>query len=128
MKFEIQERAKEIISKIEELLSSTPTTMKSIVEKRPSAHGIYAISDENDEAIIYVGMTKTAGGGVGQRLSDHLNMTGKTAKTILRTFMSGDKVAAGKCLVRILEVENRTERRNIESVAIGILSPKFNKP
>jgi len=73
-------------------------------------------------------MTKTAVGGLGQRLWDHSNMTGKTAKTILRTFMGGDKTAAGKCLVRLLEVADRVERRNIEAVAIGILSPKFNKP
>jgi hypothetical protein len=73
-------------------------------------------------------MTKTAFEGLGQRLWDHLNMTGKTAKTILRTFMGGDKIAAGKCLIRMLEVEDRIERRNIESVAIGVLSPKFNKP
>jgi hypothetical protein len=45
MKFQIQPRAAELISKVETLLASEPVTMKVAVEKYPSAHGVYVISD-----------------------------------------------------------------------------------
>ena len=127
MKHAKQYKILAVEARVRELLSQQPITMREVVKLYPGFHGVYAISDPLDEEIIYVGLSKTAKGGIGQRLGDHINLTGKSATSILRTFVGGDISLARSYLVRVLQVDDWTERRNIEAVAIGALSPKFNK-
>ena len=117
-------RVGKVMSQLEELLSKDFETMKDAVKRYPTRHGVYAISNPNDDEIVYVGMSKTAKDGVGQRLSDHLN--NKEAAT-LKSMAGGDKKKAEEYCVRILEEDAFITRRNLEAFAIGVLSPRFNK-
>ena len=127
MKHAKQYKILAVEARVRELLSQNPVTMGEIVKARPEFQGVYAISDPSDEEIVCVGLSKTAKGGIGQRLGDHINLTGKSATSILRTFVGGSLELARSFQVRVLRVDDWTERRNIEAVAIGALSPKFNK-
>lgn len=127
MKHALQYKITEVDARVRELLAALPITMRNAVKDNPLYHGVYAISDPQDLEILYVGMSKNAKGGIGQRLDDHVSLTGESATSILRTWIGGDLEIARSYLVRILRVDDYFERRNIEAVAIGALSPKYNK-
>jgi len=121
MKHAVRIRLAKPLGLLEELLSKPPEKINAAY---PTFHGVYAISDEEDSCVIYVGMTKTGADGIGQRLYDHLNNNGVSD---LKTFLGGDKEKAGECHVRYIEVLEYLDRRNLESLAIAVLSPKHNK-
>jgi excinuclease UvrABC nuclease subunit len=124
MKHGSQLRVGRVLVQLEELLSKPPEKMKDAVDRYPKRHGVYVISDPEDSEIVYVGMSRTAKEGVGQRLKDHLN---NKEAAVLKSMVGGDKKKAEQYFVRIIEVDDNITRRNLEALAIGALSPKFNK-
>jgi hypothetical protein len=124
MKHGNQVRLGRVLTQFEELLSKTPEKMIDAVKRYPKRHGVYAISDPEDTEIVYVGMSKRGVDGVGQRIFDHLMNSGSSD---LKIMIGGDKKKAEQYFVRIIEEDDYISRRNLEAVATGTLSPKFNK-
>lgn len=113
-----------MLVQLEKLLSSKPERINDAIKRYPTRHGVYAISDPEDFELIYVGMSKTGKEGVSERLWDHLN---DREAAVLKSMVGGDKKKAEQYFVRIIEEDDYITRRNLEALAIGALSPRYNK-
>ena len=128
MKNKIKKRVSDLQTQLGVLLSKEPETIICAVERyrklfkcnRVKSDGIYMVSKPNDkDTMIYIGRTITAKQGLKQRLSNHLQ------KQALGRYRAKKKDVA-KYLVRVCEESDCTARRDFETFAIGVLSPKFN--
>jgi len=101
-----------------------PESVDDCIARAPVEHGVYVISDPTDSEPVYVGRTKTAAKGLGQRMWDHRNNNGSAD---LNQKLGGNKLLAGHHNVRVLAIEDRDLRRIVEHFGIGVLNPKYNK-
>jgi len=120
----MQTRLAKLLGLLVELLDKPGEKITDAARQYPKFHGVYAISDEKDSGVIYVGASKSGTDGIGQRLSDHLRGGGDSD---LGTWLGGDREKAVRCLVRFIEAPDYIDRRNLEALAIAVLSPKYNK-
>ncbi len=123
MKHENQLKLDPVLTQLKELLSKNPEKLEDVLTRRPTYHGVYAISDPSDSEIVYVGMSTTAVEGVGQRLYDHATIKGSP----VRVSIGGDRQMLKVHNVRVIQVDDPIARHNLEAVAIGALSPKYNR-
>jgi len=124
MKHAVQTRLSKLLGLLVELLDKPGEKISDVAAQYPKFHGVYAISDEEDSGVIYVGKSKPGTEGIGQCLRDHLRGGGDSD---LGTWLGGDRGRAGRCLVRFIEAPDYIDRRNLEALAIAVLSPKYNK-
>jgi len=119
----IKQRVSKLQLNLEKLLKMEPKTMKCAIEWyriRPKCHGVYVVSKSKDEEIIYFGRSKTASGGVRQRLRQHFYKEALSRYKATRQDVE-------KFLVRVLEEKDFVARRNLEMFAISVISPRFNR-
>ena len=82
--------------------------------------GVYIVSDAKG-AVLHVGKTARAKGGIRQRLNNHLH--GQSSFTIKYLSGNGEKLR-GKCKFKYIDVANPRIRALLEAYAISNLCPK----
>lgn len=106
------------------LLSTTPETLGSFAKRYPTGHGVYVITDPDDNEIVYVGRSISARDGLGQRIYDHIY---NSESSDLNQKLGGDRELTKRHLIRIVELPDFDIRRFAEHFGIAILQPKLNR-
>lgn len=101
----------------------------------PNTHGVYRILLSRHKSTLYVGRTKTAEGGLKQRIyRNHLmgtqkgNIKGYLLEDHLVQDLQGAKQYLRKhCAVQIVQIRKPRSRKWFEHFAIAMLRPRFSE-
>ena len=82
--------------------------------------GVYIIYGSDKITVLHVGTTKTAKGGINQRLNDHRNGNSSFSKKYLKP--NKIKLSQGN-IFRYIVVDDARKRVFLEALTIGLLCP-----
>ena len=115
----VRKNAKDNQHHLTNLTNSNPKTIKVILNHDKLFAGVYAISNRNDDEIIYVGES----GQISDRLQHHISGT-NPSDLKQKTGLDFNDLKWYK--VRYRRMADERQRKLFEFYAIGVLKPKFN--
>ncbi len=115
----IKENVKDNQHHLTNLINSNPKYINLILKHNDSFAGVYAISNRNDDEILYVGESSQ----IADRLQHHVSGT-NSSDLKQKTGLDFDELKWYK--VRYRRMANERQRKLFESYVIGVLKPKFN--
>lgn len=113
----VRDNAKDNQHHLNTLVNSNEKTINVIIKHNDPFAAVYAISNPNDGAIIYVGQTSD----IVNRMNSHLSGASTFSKKV--------KVPENELKwykIRHRRMANEKQRKFFESYVIGVLKPKFN--
>lgn len=131
----IQERVDKMRSTVETLSASPEFAFDQSLRKRlPEAHGLYIIQLIHTPEIIRAGRTKTAKGGLRQRVYQN-HFMGNQKGNLRRQLMASGQCHSLEeakswlrehCITHVVIVEDDEERRWTEHFMLAVLRPRFS--
>jgi hypothetical protein len=88
------------------------------------AHGVYAVSDEDDQDVIYVGRSIRHCEGLGGRIHDHCHV--RQPANLLSKIPEG-RERIRRFWIRHILIEDSLVRRSTECYLISVFHPRLNK-
>jgi hypothetical protein len=105
-----------------ELFKGEAKTLATFAKNGSNQHGVYAISDTDDQ-IVYMGCTYDGGDGLRGRAKQHI--TANCKNDLNR--MLGDRELAKNYFIRVAKISDYNQRRFAEYFGIAVYEPKLNK-
>ena len=113
---DVNQSIKENKDAVKKLINSTLNTINSIVNQNTTFAVVYAVSERNNNEIIYVGETTD----IVSRMKEHLSGSSFSKKLEI----SKDELKWYK--IRYRRMGDDRKRKLFESYAIGALKPNYN--